>query len=265
MEIILLIRLTLVVLLMFTTSCTAATPLVSAPPAASMSAGHPQQFEPPKWVKSPTAKVIDASDYQAAGWDGGFLLATDNQSEGAKVLTSKDGHDWRVTAPAGMVELKSGLSAQGRVAAGYGTAGYLLGWSSQGFTVWRTEDGERWESLPLDIGDLDIGSRSDLDLTITAGPHGVLVVGRDAYYPHRYNGTYVWHSPDGRSFGTMTSVPEPAEKSPYGVDAAATPSGFLISMNGEKAAVLLSSEDGGHWLEIMRRACLDTHVRPGMQ
>jgi hypothetical protein len=101
------------------------------------------------------------------------------------VFISKNGHDWRVAAPKGVIAFAAGL---GRMAAGYGAAGYLLGWTSRGLTVWRTEDGERWETIPLELGNLKLTSRLDLKATITAGPHGVIVVGSDNFVPPGYHG-----------------------------------------------------------------------------
>ncbi|MFF1608784.1 hypothetical protein ACFVYA_13475 [Amycolatopsis sp. NPDC058278] len=110
--------------------------------------------------------------------------------------------------------------------------------------MWRTEDGARWEAIPLELGDLKVKLWLDLDVTITAGPRGVLVVG------NYNNGVYVWHSADGRSFGAMVRVPKPANELPFRAEASATPNGFLLGMNDNSGTMLLSSEDGVHWQNI---------------
>lgn len=81
-------------------------------------------------------------------------------------------------------------------------------------------------------------------MTITAGPRGVLVVGRDNFYPPHHHGAYVWHSADGRSFSTMTRVSAPADELPPEAVAQATPSGFLLGMSYHRRQILLTSEDG---------------------
>jgi hypothetical protein len=224
----LVLRLALVLVL--ATSCTA-TP---APPSG-------QSFPAPKWVVSaPDPALAEGEGQQMAGWDGGWLLASDSA-----VLASKDGRGWHAALPDGVLELGSGVSPDTRITAGHGAAAYLLGQSAQGFAVWRTEDGQQWATIPLDLGDVLISSPYDIELTITAGPRGVLVVGSS----DGYDGVYVWHSPDGRSFGAMTRIPKPAEEWPPNIDAVATSTGFLVVMNGDRT-MLLSLTDGAHWRDI---------------
>ncbi|MBV9160321.1 MAG: hypothetical protein JO281_01920 [Pseudonocardiales bacterium] len=231
-----LIKLVLAVALVLTASC-------SATPAPSTSPGPPKPFEPSKWVKSAlTIPIPVGPDWQEAGWDGGLLMAAVGFEAPAgsldEVATSKDGHDWRASTPVRMTL----LGCEGRIVAGYGTAAYLVGWTSQGPTVRRTEDGERWETIPLGLGDLKVRSPLDLWVTVAAGPRGVIVVGTDSFTPPHYQGVYVWYSPDGRSFGgpVRVSGPQPV------VVAQGTPEGFLLGMSDNAGSMLLSSEDGVH-------------------
>ncbi|MEU4516282.1 hypothetical protein AB0G05_42900 [Nonomuraea wenchangensis] len=242
-----LIRLALILVLTASCTTTPAPALTSVPSAPSTLSGQPKPFEAPRWVKLPPTGVIATGVLQTvAGWDGGLLLVTDTANEFG-VFTSKDGHAWRAAAPKGMIGLAAGL---GRMVAGYGAAGYLLGWTSRGPTVWRTEDGGRWETIPLKLSNLKLESRVDLKLTITAGPRGVMVVGSDNYVPPRYHGVYVWHSPDGRSFNPMTQVPSRIDKVPPIAVAEATPNGFLMAMSDSNGQMLLSSENGVRWQDI---------------
>ncbi|HKR49344.1 MAG TPA: hypothetical protein VJT72_07135 [Pseudonocardiaceae bacterium] len=112
--------------------------------------------------------------------------------------------------------------------------------------MWRTEDGERGETIPLQLGDLKVRSPLDLSVTIAAGPRGVIVVGSDTFTPPHYHGVYVWYSPDGRSFGGLARVPGRVDEEPSSAVVQATPNCFLLG-NG---TMLLSSEDGVHWQDI---------------
>jgi hypothetical protein len=237
MEAIMLIKLAVTLMLLFAVSCTP-TPTPSTPAQSSA------PFEPPKWVKSsPSGSIAPSTGHQEVGWDDGFIL-TDAGVGWSEVATSEDGRDWRVAAPQGMTELAVG---EGRTVAGYGAAGYLLGWASKQLTVWRTEDGERWEPILLDLGGLKIDIPLDLELTITAGPRGVLVVGNDNYHPPSFQGVYVWYSPDGHSFRPMAQVPGPVSDLPPIVEVASGPTDFLMGLTSNNKTVLLSSEDGVHW------------------
>jgi hypothetical protein len=184
---------------------------------------------------------------QVTGWDGGLLAVTSPEFGEIGIFVSKDGGHWRATRPKGQL---SPLSTIDRMVAGFGAAAYLLAWGEAGPVVWRTTDGDRWEAIPLNLSDLTVRSKLDLRLQLVAGPHGVLVVGTDAFHPVRYRGVYVWHSSDGRAFSALTKVPGPAETRPPSVASAATPEGFLLAMSGSGTKALLTSRDGTAWENI---------------
>jgi hypothetical protein len=116
--------------------------------------------------------------------------------------------------------------------------------------VWRTEDGEHWTSIPLDLGVLQPKSNLGLRLFIVAGPRGVVVVGSDDFVPAKYYGVYVWHSADGHRFSAMTRIPGPDREIPPSVAVNATPDGFLLGMTGKHKKTLLSSGDGAKWQNV---------------
>lgn len=250
--------------LVLTASCTAA-------PAPPTPAQQSIPFTPPEWAKPLPNTQLTLTDWSLteAGWDNGLLLAAsrDNVGDNGRqfiVYTSKDGRDWRETTPEGATG--PGLLPY-RMTAGYGAAGYLLGWGAQGLTVWRTENGEQWEAIPLATDDLDSTSPSELATSITAGPRGVLVVGAD--YSGRTDGIHVWHSADGRTFDAMTRITAPADAklSPTGA-AEATSSGFVLTLRiglttGDLGQILLTSEDGARWQDItagLSRTLLVSHM-----
>ncbi|MFC0527022.1 hypothetical protein [Phytohabitans kaempferiae] len=232
------------VLALLLTSC-GADPAPPTPPV--------DPLQPPRWTGSPAIPALMSGvDQQAAGWDGGLVLArgTGGGPDGRdpEVYTSADGRDWRAAVP------ESGMRASsccGRVVAGHGAAAYLLGWNSrEELVVWRTEDGERWTAAPLDLRDLGLKRSVDLEATITAGPDGVLVAAKDAYAPPSFDGVYVWHSPEGRSFGAMARLPGQRDGQPLNFVVEAIGAGFLLGMSaGEGSTALFSSRDGTDWRE----------------
>lgn len=240
-------RIALVLILMLAAGCSASTPDKSAPTLAAS-----RQFVPPKWTKQPPQpELMGGTSQQEAGWDNGLILASETtfSSENMEVFTSKDGREWTASPPAAKTRRPP---CCGRIVAGYGTAGYVVGWGDTQLTVWRTEDGERWVALPLQLGDLTVDSTLDLQVTIAAGPHGVIVVAKDNYVPSSYNGVYVWHSTDGRSFGAMARVPGPSSSSdeaaqPPAVAVEANTRGFLLGMAIGNSMLLLSAENGKDW------------------
>ncbi|WP_143230633.1 hypothetical protein [Actinosynnema sp. ALI-1.44] len=229
-------RLVLVAALLLAGACT--TNPVPSPSGTSASPGQPKPGDLPKWIKSSHGVPVELGRGQRAGWDGGLLVADDGT-----VRTSKDGREWRVVSPEGVV---AAVAGEGHTVAGYGSSGYFLAWSDRGLTVWRTEDGQRWHAVPLDPGGLKIESRERLKVEITAGPRGVLVVGVDNFHPPSYQGVYVWMSTDGQSFGSMTKITKPDEETGLSVDAVATSSGFLMVA----AQTVLSSVDGTRWQDV---------------
>ncbi|MFB9237738.1 hypothetical protein ACFFWC_19620 [Plantactinospora siamensis] len=246
-----LIRLATVLMLLLASGCTNHPQRVSEPGRTSAARSERASFQPPGWTSAPPipSKQI-GNDPQAVGWDGGFLLVNgEGGAEGRDevVYASKDGHTFRVATPEAGIQPSSCCD---RIVAANGAAAYLLGWNTRNeLVVWRTEDGSRWEAIPLELADLRL-SRRDLELTIAAGPHGVMIVGRDSVAPPRHHGVYVWSSPDGRTFTAVTRVPGPVDTAPVTATLAATPQGFLLAMAAEKETRLLSSADGVHWQNI---------------
>jgi hypothetical protein len=118
--------------------------------------------------------------------------------------------------------------------------------------VWRTEDGERWEAIPLETENLRIRRSLNLKVTIAAGPHGVMVVGHDNVHPPLHHGLFTWYAPDGRTFGAMAEVLSPVGPGPVSPAIAASPDGFLLGIMGEAETRLLSSRDGTQWQDIGR-------------
>jgi hypothetical protein len=245
--------------LVLTAACTAA----PGPPVPWMSPQQATPFAPPRWTRpQPNTRIATATDwnaatgwaYKEAGWDNGLILVTsrdvvDTNDRQFIAYTSKDGRDWHETTPEGVTQL---ASPSYRSAAGYGTGGYLLGWAKQGLTVWRTENGMRWDAVPLDTGDLDITSPLDFPATITAGPRGVIVVGK--VLGDQTPGVFVWHSADGRTFSGRTHVAPSTHMGLSILNAAeATSGGFLLSLSSVSTTSeqkLLTSNDGVHWQDI---------------
>ncbi|GAA2642487.1 hypothetical protein GCM10010399_90560 [Dactylosporangium fulvum] len=134
--------------------------------------------------------------------------------------------------------------------AGHGSAAYLVGWGSRGLTVWRTEDGRQWTAAQLPLGGTRVRDQFDLEVTIAAGPRGVVVAGISMLNPPRFPGVYVWSSPDGRSFVPPVHVRSgPGTTTLPVVEVTAT--GFLlaVSVDGQGTTVY-ESADGTGWRDI---------------
>ena len=238
-------RLSLVSILLLLTSCTADRASTQGPTESRGAAPS----EPREWVEIPPVTVLSPGvGKQLAGWREGFLVASHTDAPGQfEVFTTKNGREWR--APVRGTELEA-PSCCGRNVAGYGPAGYALGRNARGeLTVRRTEDGENWESIELQLDGVGSNDPSDFHATIAAGAKGVIVVGSNSTYPPAFDGFYVWYSRDGRAFGPAVPVPAPTGDNILGGTAAATPTGFLMSTSAD-GTTILRSEDGKHWRDI---------------
>lgn len=223
------------VLLAGTVVCTSSTAPVATPGAASWTRLVPRTPPPVEQY------------FETAGWDGGFVMAHSSLDGPSWVYVSADGADWHESAPADMVTLERHVN----VVSGYGPAAYLLGWNARGLAVWRTEGGDRWESIPLLLDDRPPNSLSPVNLMITAGPHGVLVIGANSGFDTEYREVYAWYSRDGRSFSRMFAIPKPeAGYEDYPPVAAATSNGFLLGLCDRDLCSILSSADGTTWHDI---------------
>jgi hypothetical protein len=235
-------------------SCSAGSAPTRHPQAQHRPARHTASFRPPQWSRVKITPPIDLGPgEQLAGWNGGYLLAGGNPAD---VRSSADGRNWRAVTPPGLTALFS-PSAQGRLTAGYGPAAYVVGWSGDELAVWRTVDGTRWRKIPLDISGLAYHDRLELDVSVIAGPRGVMVIGNDAVTPPSWPGMYVWRSADrGETFGQPVWVPLYSEALPgVEIDAAQpSPDGFVVSTTNGKGAVVLSSVDGLRWTRVSSAA-----------
>jgi hypothetical protein len=237
--------------------------LVAACSAGPQPVKHNVAFEPPRWTRvQPTAPVGQGDQGQLAGWNGGYLLVS---GQPVGVRSSVDARHWHPVTPTGLTALMD-PSAHGRMTAGYGPAAYVAGWSSSELAVWRTTDGAHWQETPLDVAGLAYHDSLDLDVSIAAGPRGVIVVGSDAVTPQSFQGFYVWRSTDdGRTFGQTTWVPMYGQASQSGfVTIGAvqeTPSDFLVSGDNDGKKFILSSADGIHWTSLPAAGAIaDTYV-----
>ncbi|WP_253888743.1 hypothetical protein [Actinokineospora diospyrosa] len=185
---------------------------------------------------------------RAVGWDRGFLVAKTIPDNPPAVHVSKDGVDWRVSTSPDFTWIASTV---GTVAAGYGPAAYVAGWSARGPVVWRTEDGAGWDSVPLARNQFTTRSPFEADTAIVAGPRGVLLVAWGRALEETDPDIYVWYSPDGKSFpaAVARSIPLAVGK-PRVVTAAATPEGFLLAVSDPGRATLLQSADGKDWQDL---------------
>jgi hypothetical protein len=128
----------------------------------------------------------------------------------------------------------------------------VLGTTSTGLSVWRSEDGNRWEATPL-------RDSEDATVALAAGPHGVLVVRSDP----EHAGLRYWRSGDGRSFDALEPLPGAEDVLPNSaLLVVATPDGFLVEPGyaaGSASAPLddepdpvrvFASPDGVEWEDI---------------
>lgn len=204
-------------------------------------------FSEPRWTRTsvPTLQYEQLPRVRgAAGWQGGFAVASERADDVPVVHMSADGATWRRIVISGLTEL-----GQGDAVAGHGKHGYLLGEGFHGPTVW-TSEGDVWYRIPLP------GARSgDLVSSISAGPRGVVVVG---FGPMTSIATAdalrIWHSADGERFGEPVDVPMPGVY-PYEPPlVTATDHGFLIYRitiaHDHATPALLESGDGRTWRDV---------------
>lgn len=138
------------------------------------------------------------------GWDRGFLAFDQG------VSVSADGRDWDPTYLDGLDEPIA--------TAAHGSSAYVLGTTAIGLSLWRSDDGQRWDEVPL-------SERDEATVALAAGPHGVLVVRSDT----EHAGLSYWHSRDGRSFDAPRPLPGAEAVLPNSSPlAVATPDGFLV-------------------------------------
>ncbi|MEV8442420.1 hypothetical protein AB0425_34020 [Actinosynnema sp. NPDC051121] len=174
------------------------------------------------------------------GWDGGFLAFDQG------VSVSEDGRDWD---PAHLDGLEEPIAT-----AAHGPAAYVLGTTAVGLSVWRSEDGNKWEDTPL-------ADSGDATVALAAGPHGVLVVRSDP----EDAGLRYWRSDDGRSFDALKPLPGAEDVLPNtALLVVATPDGFLVEpgyaagsgsvpVDDEPEPIrVYSSPDGVEWEDIAR-------------
>ncbi|MCG8915768.1 hypothetical protein L6E12_08200 [Actinokineospora sp. PR83] len=217
----------------------------------------------PRWVAASPGIPPDrlTSLEGGAGWDRGFVLAGHHlvpaapNSRGqvndlvSDVYTSPDGGTW---APAALDGIRQ-LGHQTPVAGHRGTA-YVLGATTSGAAVWRSEDGVSWSALPL------AGSEPGEALSaVAAGPRGVVVVGfdrpmavldTDRIDNRDHDGLRVWHSTDGKTFTGPDAIDAPGLRSGYLPDVTATADGFTVfgvTGDPDSGTTMLSSADGTEW------------------
>lgn len=219
--------------------------------AGSQATEHASKFQPPEWSRLQlTAAHAEGEGEQLAGWDGGYILVDD---ESLDVRSSPDGRDWRMATPAGLTKVVD-PRADGRMTAGYGKAAYIVGWSGETLAVWRTTNGTQWQEIPLDVAGLTHQDSLDLDVSIAAGPRGVLVLANDADTPPSFSGFYVWRSLDlDKTFTRMERVRVPGVARPDSAAVGAvtaTADGFLASGTDGKRAFLRTSANGLNWARM---------------
>ncbi|MDQ3786934.1 MAG: hypothetical protein M3422_06795 [Actinomycetota bacterium] len=203
--------------------------------------GDGARFEPPGWGRPEAASIpadVTSLSQNAADWDGGVLLSGNELAP--KLITSKDLVTWRHTLPDDLVEYTY------HPIAGHGPAAYVLGSNAEGTFVWRTENGDTWERVPLP------GAYRAPYLSIAAGPKGVVVAGYDeatATYASTgavYTGYRIWFSADGREFEQAAEVPAATVYESDGVEVTATGEGFLLTSDARGGGVH-ESTDGRQW------------------
>ncbi|EWC61069.1 Fibroin [Actinokineospora spheciospongiae] len=217
----------------------------------------------PRWVAASPGVPPDrlTSLQGGAGWDRGFVLAGHHlvpaapNSRGqvndlvSDVFTSPDGGTWSPVVLDGVRQLGHRTPV-----AGYRNTVHVLGATTSGAAVWRSEDGVSWSAHPL------AGSEPGEALSaVAAGPRGVVVVGfdrpmavldSDRVDNRDHNGLRVWHSTDGKTFSGPDAVDTPDLRSGYLPDVTATADGFTIfGVTGDSSGdtTVLSSTDGTGW------------------
>ncbi|WP_189226569.1 hypothetical protein [Saccharothrix coeruleofusca] len=193
---------------------------------------------PPRWTKVATDLPEDVTVTHVAGWDGGLVAAAGFDQPVA--FASDNGERWWPAAPDGLTQVIG--------VAGHGGNGYLLGLRAGGAAVWRTDDGRRWESTPLEGA-----FPEDTALAVAAGPRGVVVAGYgpwDATSSSRQD-VRTWHSRDGREFD-RTSVLELGELDGLmPPQLTATSDGFLLQdVWGLDTPFLHGSRNGLDWHDL---------------
>jgi hypothetical protein len=179
--------------------------------------------------------------------------------EQARVLSSADGHAWKVEpndpgltqATANHISLVTGVAeSNGQIVAVGATA--LDDISSGDARVWTSDKGFHWQAAPTSAGMRDAEMES-----VTSGPNGFVAVGSDGFPGGNTQlpgarGAAVWVSPDGSSWTRAPSQASFAGAVMFGV--IRTSSGYVAwgevhdpSGSGPTLPPIWTSSDGLQW------------------